>query len=478
MNTPRKVFILKNDEYIELTLQEHEVLQKTMPGYPDKKFVFLHDCLMEVSESFYTDFYKDKRRQKYLDECAAQYGAISYDMLSTDDFNGEDILIDHDVDVAEEVAESMMMEKLRYSKTLSDSLAGYVNADDQDEDHGTKIKLKQTELVTIKQIADAIGYIETHRSKIPAGQADCGRTLRKTLLSFERQNNKNVWLATDENGSLVLYGTEKKIGEMLHKVLWDKFSSHVLTSGTMSDGTNFDFFCYENGLDRISRHLMQISDTASPFDYKEHARLYIPKNMPYPNKDDPDYIRAVADQILELVKATNGHTAILFTSYKVLNAVYELTKDRLPGYDVICMTRSNKTAIADFKKSKNGVLFASGSMWEGVDCRGDSLSSVIIVRLPFPMRSVESEQKKDDCENMRDFIRKHALPEMLIKLRQGVGRLIRSENDTGVISILDCRANEAYRDDIDHVMSKYPKVTSVGEIEAFFKGMKTDEYWG
>lgn len=74
MKTPGKVFILKNNEYIEITLQEHEVLKETMPGYLDKKFVFLHDCLMEVSESFYLDFYKDKRRQKYLDECAAQYG--------------------------------------------------------------------------------------------------------------------------------------------------------------------------------------------------------------------------------------------------------------------------------------------------------------------------------------------------------------------------------------------------------------------
>lgn len=118
MKAPRKVYILKNNEYIEITLQEHEALQKTMPGYLDKKFVFLHDCLMEVSESFYLDFYKDKRRQKYLDECAAQYGTISYDMLSTDDFNGEDILIDRDVDIAEEVAEKMTMEKLKQSMSL------------------------------------------------------------------------------------------------------------------------------------------------------------------------------------------------------------------------------------------------------------------------------------------------------------------------------------------------------------------------
>ena len=116
-------------------------------------------------------------------------------------------------------------------------------------------------------------------------------------------------------------------------------------------------------------------------------------------------------------------------------------------------------------------------MWEGVDCIGDTLSSVIIVRLPFPRRSAEMEQKKEESESMREFIRKYALPEMLIKLRQGVGRLIRSENDTGVISILDCRADEAYKKDIDQVLGKYPKVSSVAELEAFMKAVKPKEYW-
>lgn len=301
--------------------------------------------------------------------------------------------------------------------------------------------------------------------------------MKKTLLSFQRDNNKHVWLETNDASKLVLCGTEKNVGELLRKTLWNKYTSHVLTSGTMSDGTNFDFFCHENGIDRIGRHLLQFSRTESPFDYKNHTRLYIPKGMPMPDKDDPNYIEAVADKVVEIVNATNGHTAILFTSYKVLSAVYELTKDKLTKYDVICMTRSNKSAIADFKKSKNGVIFASGSMWEGVDCIGDTLSSVIIVRLPFPRRSAEMEQKKEESESMREFIRKYALPEMLIKLRQGVGRLIRSENDTGVISILDCRADEAYKKDIDQVLGKYPKVSSVAELEAFMKAVKPKEYW-
>lgn len=360
---------------------------------------------------------------------------------------------------------------------LFENLASYLSPDDRDEDNNTQIELSDTDKQYMLDIAESIGYIETHRSKIPSGQPDIGKALKKTLLSFQRDNNKHVWLETNDASKLVLCGTEKNVGELLRKTLWNKYTSHVLTSGTMSDGTNFDFFCHENGIDRIGRHLLQFSRTESPFDYKNHTRLYIPKGMPMPDKDDPNYIEAVADKVVEIVNATNGHTAILFTSYKVLSAVYELTKDKLTKYDVICMTRSNKSAIADFKKSKNGVIFASGSMWEGVDCIGDTLSSVIIVRLPFPRRSAEMEQKKEESESMREFIRKYALPEMLIKLRQGVGRLIRSENDTGVISILDCRADEAYKKDIDQVLGKYPKVSSVAELEAFMKAVKPKEYW-
>ncbi len=357
------------------------------------------------------------------------------------------------------------------------SLETYVNRDDEDEDENTKITLGNSDLLRLKKLADTIGFLEGHHGKIPSGQPDIGKRLRRTLLSFVRQNNKNVWVGRDETRELTLFGTEKNIGEILYRTLWDKDTSHVLTSGTMSDGTSFDFFCRENGIDGISRHLIQISKTDSPFDYENHTRLYIPTDMPDPNKDDPDYIQAIADKVVELVNATHGHTAILFTSYKVLNAVYEMTKDKLSAFDVICMTRSNKSAISEFKKSNNGVLFASGSMWEGVDCIGDTLSSVIIVRLPFPRRSAELEQKKAPEESMPEFIRRYALPEMLIKLRQGVGRLIRSESDTGVVSILDSRANTTYVRDVQRVMSKYPKVSTVSELEAFLKAVKPNKYW-
>lgn len=168
--------------------------------------------------------------------------------------------------------------------------------------------------------------------------------------------------------------------------------------------------------------------------------MYIPEDKPIPDMKDPEYIPAVAREVVKLVKETHGHTAVLFPSYKALNVVFELVRDELKDYPLIKMSRSNKTAITQFKNSENGVLFASGSMWEGVDCAGDILSSVIIVRLPFPLRSQTMEFKKSNCESTKEFVQKYAVPQMIMKLRQGAGRLIRNNADTGVLAILDARA--------------------------------------
>ena len=216
----------------------------------------------------------------------------------------------------------------------------------------------------------------------------------------------------------------------------------------------------------------------SPFDYRNHTRLYISEDTPIPDMRDPEYIPAIAREVVKLVKATHGHTAVLFTSYKALNAVFELVKDELKEYPLIKMSRSNKTAITQFKDSGNGVLFASGSMWEGVDCAGDILSSVIIVRLPFPLRSQTMEFKKLTCGNTKEFVRKYAVPQMIIKLRQGAGRLIRNETDTGVLAILDARAAKggAYRTRVLNTLRKYPRVSSIEEVASFIDSVKDESY--
>ena len=253
----------------------------------------------------------------------------------------------------------------------------------------------------------------------------------------------------------------------------------VLTSGTMRDDTGFDYFKDELGISgNVSDHAILEHSNGSPFDYRKHTRLYISENIPLPNMDDPNYIQAVSDEIVRLVRATHGHTAILFTSYRMLRQVYEQVKDRLKEYPLIQMTRSDKTAIAEFKKSKNGVLFASGSMWEGVDCAGDVLSSVIIVRLPFPLRSQLMEYKKNQYDTVGEFVQECAIPQMIIKLRQGAGRLVRTEKDTGIIAILDSRASRkgGYRGRVLNALKQYPLTSTIQGVASFIRSVKDEDY--
>lgn len=367
---------------------------------------------------------------------------------------------------------------VKESEALFNSLRRKRHDNDIDEDRGSTITLSTFQTAKLNKINYLVEKIEQMKVKRNYGIPVTGASIRNAITAISKGSKNIIWLDTDENDVLSLCCTPKNINTILRNKVWNRNVSHVLTSGTISDGTDFEYFKAENGLDEIPYRLLLESRTESPFDYVNHTRLYIPRGMPVPDNDSEDYYKTIADEIYKIIQATNGHTAILFTSYKTLNLVYDLLKDRLGAYDTICMTRSNKNAITDFKKSKNGILFASGSMWEGVDCVGDCLSSVIIVRLPFPMRSVLMEEKKEACDSVASFVDRYCTPNMLIKLRQGVGRLIRSEADTGVVSILDPRAtSKSYSVKVGQALHKYPKVDSPEEIESFMRSVKSEKYY-
>ena len=340
------------------------------------------------------------------------------------------------------------------------------------------IALPDAGVALILRLKETTALIEAARKEHRGAYEMDGKRIIKVLEQFVRRNNSNVWLELEEGNSLSLCCCPRNMADVMEKTVWNRSVSYVLTSGTMSDGRDFSFFKRENGIARLPKHLVSECSTASPFDYQNHARMYIPEDMPAPDNKNDDYINAITERILQLIDATNGHTAILFTSYKVLQSVYEKAIHRLGKYEVFCMTRSNRKVISDFRKSKNGILFASGAMWEGVDCVGDGLSSVIIVRLPFPLRSAIMEQKKKAVGDVAKFVHEYAVPEMLIKLRQGVGRLIRCETDTGVVSILDSRAaNGNYVPRVKMTLLKYPIVTSVDEVKTFMKSVKGEDYY-
>lgn len=344
-----------------------------------------------------------------------------------------------------------------------------------------KIEMTPAMRETIQKLISLLKRIGDWPALEGATGGNSATSLTDRLSVFLDQKNNMYWISYDKaTDSKTLCCTPTNLKHHLQDSLWLEPNTHyALTSGTMKDDTGFSFFKDELGIsDCLDQYSVSEFSCDSPFDYQNHTRLYISEKVPSPDMKNPDYIPAVAKEIVEFIRATHGHTAVLFTSYKALNAVYDIVSEEITEYPLIKMSRSNKNAITQFKESGNGVLFASGSMWEGVDCAGDILSSVIIVRLPFPLRTQAMEFKKKSCASMQEFVQKFAVPQMIIKLRQGAGRLIRNETDTGVLAILDARAAQdgAYRTRVLNTLGKYPLVSAISDVASFIDSVKDESY--
>lgn len=277
----------------------------------------------------------------------------------------------------------------------------------------------------------------------------------------------------------VLASIPKKISEILGEDLWSGKQSMILTSGTIAVDGKFNYIKHHLGMDQVSDWKIEELTKGSPFNFKDNCLLYIPENMPHPNTDDSKYILRVSEEIIRLIEASNGHALVLFTSYKPLRLMYQRIKDQVPKMQLIAMNRGKNNAIDEFRKSQNGVLFATGSMWEGVNIPGDILSHLIIVKLPFPIPDPVSEYEKSLYPDMNEYLDAVLIPKMLIKLRQGAGRLIRNETDTGVVSILDSRAGVKgrYHNAVLAALPKCQVVSDVNEIHQFLKLKKEDAYF-
>jgi ATP-dependent DNA helicase DinG len=226
--------------------------------------------------------------------------------------------------------------------------------------------------------------------------------------------------------------------------------------------------------------LMREISLPSPFDFKRNTLLYFSKAVPVPDQKDKRYIAAVADEVERLVKASHGHAAVLFTSYNARGQVYAiLSKCGLP-FPMFQMGRRDTTALERFKVSGNGVLFASGALWEGIDIPGDALSMLIIVKLPFAAPDPIGDYEKSLCGDMGEYMRRALMPDMLVKAKQGFGRVIRTESDTGVCAFLDLRAypGAAYHRRLLCALPECDVTTDILDIEPFLRSVKNPAYFG
>ena len=233
-----------------------------------------------------------------------------------------------------------------------------------------------------------------------------------------------------------------QVADFLRATLFARTRSVVLTSATIStnalrqaQGDEFGFLKTSLGVDDAQQLV-----APSPFDYAKQARLYVAP--PRLNPKAVDFARRAAPLIEEILDRSGGRAFVLFTSYARLREVYALLRERIP-FPTKMQGDLPRTALLEwFRSSKNAVLFATGTFWEGIDVVGEALSCVIIDRLPFPSPAeplVAARIAALEAKGRSGF-EHYMIPSAIVRLKQGFGRLIRSTTDRGVVALLDGRA--------------------------------------
>lgn len=284
------------------------------------------------------------------------------------------------------------------------------------------------------------------------------------------------WIVTFHRKQLNISLIPKDVGELLCQDYWRKSIPTIFTSGTLSVAGNFDYFKGKIGLNNDNPKIIQFT-AKSPFDYENNALLYLPKDIPFHDIGDNEYIPEVAKRVCELIKATHGHCLILFTSYRLMEQVFSFVQQKIFSFPLFITRKKEKNVLDEFRQTKNGVLFATDSMGEGIDLAGDILSSVVIVKLPFPIPTALSKHEIEQESSFQVYQENHIIPSMLTKLRQWIGRGIRTETDTCVFTILDIRASKKYNKAILTALPTMPVVTALKEVEEFITEKKGEDYF-
>ncbi|MBI3284538.1 MAG: ATP-dependent DNA helicase [Burkholderiales bacterium] len=290
--------------------------------------------------------------------------------------------------------------------------------------------------------------------------------------SKQKEGDYVLWVEAFST-SLQLHRTPLSIAPIFNKQREGVPRTWIFTSATMAVKNDFSHYVSQMGLWDEPAHTWP-----SPFNYQEQGYLYVPTGMPEPNSRD--YSDAVLDAALPVIEAAGGRTFLLCTTLKAVKHSAERLRaefqQRGLNFPLFVQGDAGRTELLDrFRAAGNGVLIGSQSFWEGVDVRGEALSLVIIDKLPFappddPVLSarIAAMEKK----GLNGFVH-HQLPEAIINLKQGAGRLIRDEGDKGVLMICDPRLiSKPYGKRIWQSLPSFARTRELGEVLAFFEKLR------
>ena len=311
-----------------------------------------------------------------------------------------------------------------------------------------------------------------------AGLAARARDLRERVDLFlaQRMEDAVYWVEVPRTrrAASILRVTPVEVAPILRQQLFDGPKTVVLTSATLSTSGSFAHIRRRLGLTSAREVIL-----GSPFDFERQALIYLPAAMPDPGSEPDQWADAIASQCRDLLLASDGGAFILFTSYALLGK----THDRLsadPSLRSLRFFRHRPGAatsiLEEFRMTRRGVLLGTMSFWQGVDVPGEALRSVIITRLPFEVPAHPLAQARAECLKARgsDPFFDDALPEAILTLRQGFGRLVRTREDRGVVAVLDPRVlTRSYGAAFLESLPPCPRTDSIKEVERFLATDRT-----
>jgi ATP-dependent DNA helicase DinG len=292
-----------------------------------------------------------------------------------------------------------------------------------------------------EDLNDALKALETQLAGLTQKPEELLRIARRSFelrqeLAFLLESNERnfVYWFERRNKGVFLAATPIDVSQILREKLFEAFDTVILTSATLTVEGRFEYIRQRLGLDHAKERGLP-----PEFDYPEQALFYLPRAMP--DVRNPGFAGAAADEIVKLLEASQGRAFCLFTSYSQMNELFERVRSRV-SFPVLLQGTAPRSALLErFKNTEGAVLFATASFWQGVDVPGAQLSCVIVDRLPFavPSDPIVAARVKALQEDGRNAFAEFQVPQAVLALKQGFGRLIRTRTDRGVLALLDTR---------------------------------------
>lgn len=334
-------------------------------------------------------------------------------------------------------------------------------------------RLEGRALELTARLIERLTFLSAHiggMKESPEGLRACSRRAEELKQQFQEvlslSESRMVYWCELRGRGVFLHASPVDVSADLQQQLYSRLKTVVFTSATLSARGNFRFFKERLGLEESAEELM----LDSSFDMRSQVLLYLPINLPDPN--DPSFVRRAAAEIKKILERTRGRAFLLFTSLKNMEEAYVLLKGRLPFTCFLQGERPKSALVRAFKEDIHSVLFATASFWEGVDVQGEALSCVIVDRLPFspPNEPIMEARLEQIASSGRSPFWDYQVPSAVILLKQGLGRLIRTRQDRGLLAILDPRLlTKGYGKAFLESLPPCPMVHDEGAIERFFQ---------